>query len=323
MKLIKVENSDYAKKFFCINWAVTNKCNYSCGYCHDDLRNGNIPHPHLKDAERFVLHVFEKCNQLGLTPFFELGGGEVTSLAWLPYILKLIKDNGGLVSIITNLSKREAWWDDVANNLYGVYASFHYTQNKDKSAFLRKLEILNEKGVRKIHVNVMMIPEFFDTCYSIAHEINEKLNCSVSMQPLYKGFGGGGLTERYDYNPEQSRTIQLGSLIGANNDNSQTPRGNIIVSDEGGFCHEVNFFHLIQNQQTDFRGWSCYSGCSGVVITFKGDIYRSWCMQNPSIGSIYNSSFNIVDTPVICNTKICQCGCDLCSLKVFNNGEHS
>ncbi|WP_232312922.1 hypothetical protein [Enterovibrio coralii] len=103
MDFTHLENASDGKKYFNVNWGLTNKCNYECSYCHPDLRDGSIKPANYDDISRFVDDVFLYCEQKGVKPYFEFGGGEVTLFRWFGELIWKIKNQGGLVSIISNV----------------------------------------------------------------------------------------------------------------------------------------------------------------------------------------------------------------------------
>ncbi len=41
----------------------------------------------------------------------------------------------------------------------------------------------------------MMDPNRFEDCYLFALQLKEQVKCSIALQPLYEGFGHGGITK--------------------------------------------------------------------------------------------------------------------------------
>ncbi len=55
----------------------------------------------------------------------------------------------------------------------------------------------------------------------------------------------------------------------------------------------LSTFDLLINNQVNFIGWDCYAGVESMVVTFSGEIYRAWCMQDGAIGSIYDNEITL------------------------------
>ncbi|WP_087020277.1 radical SAM protein [Thaumasiovibrio subtropicus] len=316
MEFIKLDNAGDGEKYININWALMNQCNYECSYCHPDLNSGSIKALEYDVLVSFINRVFDYCESLGRKPYFELGGGEVTLLRWFKELVWDIHNRGGLVSIISNASKSLNWWRENVPALHGVYLSYH-SEYVDDDKFVDVAKILADSPTTNLTVNVMMNPQRFEQCVSFANRLKNEVVCEISMQPLYHGFGHGGLTKRYEYTDIQDEIMKKfrGHSV---NKNIPKPRGLVSVEMPNGEFIERSSFDLLVEQEINFVGWSCNAGIENIVITFKGDIYRAWCMQDGPIGTVFDKDFDFPIEPTLCKTKICQCGADICSTKIKN-----
>lgn len=315
MIIIKVENNNLAKNYFGINWALTTKCNYRCTYCHPDLYNGKIKTPNYDKITGFVDQIFAYCDSKGLKPFFEYAGGEVTYLKWFGDLLDYINQRGGLVSIISNASSSLDWWEKNINALHGACLSFHIEGVKSNEHFIQVAEIAAKSPTTNAHVNVMMLPERFEECLQFAENLKSRVACSIALQPLYHGFGGGGITGKHSYTEEQEEIMKT---FRGNPQHKEIPepRGSVMVTMDSGEVVKKSTFDLLVEEQTNFTGWDCYAGIENIVVTFQGDIYAAWCMQDGPIGTIFDEKLTLPSKPMLCHTKICQCGADICSTKI-------
>lgn len=301
--------------YLSINWALINGCNYKCNYCHSDLNSGSIKSPSYCIAIGFVKRIINHSKKLGLRPYFEFGGGEVTLLRYFSDLINFIHKNNGLVSIISNGSKSLQWWRDNVGYLNGVSLSYHVNDIKDEAHFIEVAKILECSSNTRAHVNVMMDPQRFDDCYLFAQRLKEQVKCSIALQPLYEGFGHGGITKRYDYTDEQESLMQ--TFRGRPEEkNLPEPRALLEIEYLDDSKETLSTFDLLINDQVNFIGWDCYAGVESMVITFSGEIYRAWCMQDGTIGSIYDEQITLPITPTRCRTKVCQCGADISSKKI-------
>lgn len=310
----KLVHTAEGKQYFGINWALTTKCNYRCSYCHPSLHNGKIKTADYEKIAHFVNQVCDYCDERGLHPYFEYGGGEVTYLKWFGDLLELINRRKGLVSIISNGSTAIEWWHKHVHALYAANLSFHVEEVTDHEHFIAVAKVLEQSPCSRVHVNVMMLPSRFDECLAFAERLKREVSCSIALQPLYHGFGGGGLSGRFDYTEEQDRIMQQFRGESRSKDLPE-PRSWINVERDDGLWFEKSTFDLIIEQQTNFAGWECNAGVENIVVTFQGDIYRAWCMQDGPIGHITDEQLVLPDQPTLCRTKICQCGTDICSTK--------
>ncbi|PHJ40571.1 radical SAM protein [Vibrio sp. PID17_43] len=298
-----------------INWALMNSCNYKCNYCHSDLNGGTIKAPSYKVVIDFVKHLFDNIEYGNGRPCFEFGGGEVTLLGYFSDLLKYISRKNGEVTIVSNGSKKLSWWQNNAKYLSGVSLSYHINDIKSESHFIEVSKVLEASKSTRFHVNVMMVPERFDDCLAFANKLKQEVRCSIALQPLFEGFGHGGITQKYPYTREQERIMK--DFRGRPELKTLPPSmAELEVNYADGTAENLSTFDLIANDQTNFIGWDCYAGIDSLVVTFSGDIYRSWCMQDGPIGSIYDENIELPTHPTKCRTKICQCGVDLSAKKV-------
>ncbi|MCG3767039.1 radical SAM protein [Vibrio cincinnatiensis] len=307
--------SKRVKNGFYINWALMNTCNYKCSYCHSDLNSGTIRAPSYQVVLDFVKHAFNNIEDPSDRAYFEFGGGEVTLLNYFSDLLQYISNRSGDVTIVSNGSKKISWWQDNAKYLSGVSLSYHINDIKSESHFIRVSKVLEASQNTRFHVNVMMVPERFEDCLEFANRLKQEVRCSIALQPLFEGFGHGGITKKYSYTPEQEQIMK--DFRGRPELKTLPPSmAELEVNYADGTTENLSTFDLIANDQTNFVGWDCYAGIDSLVITFSGDIYRSWCMQDGPIGSIYDENIELPIHPTKCRTKICQCGVDLSAKKV-------
>jgi MoaA/NifB/PqqE/SkfB family radical SAM enzyme len=311
----KLSNAGNAKEYFGVNWALTTKCNYRCSYCHPDLYNGKIKTAEFEIITQFVDKVFDYCRNKELKPFFEFAGGEVTYLKWFGDLLDYISQRGGLVSIISNASSSLEWWNKHIHSLHGACLSFHVEGVKSAEHFIQVAKVAEQCRTTNLHVNVMMPPERFDECLQFAEELRSRVETSIALQPLYYGFGGAGITGKYPYSAEQEEIMKSFRGRSSNKDIPE-PRGSVMVSMDNGEVLKKSTFDLLVEEKTNFVGWDCNAGIENIVVTFQGDIYRAWCMQDGPIGTIFDEQLELPVSPMLCRTKICQCGADICSTKV-------
>lgn len=298
-----------------VNWALTNQCNYSCRYCHEDLNSGNIKEPNEGKVLYFLEKLIVISKKKNKILYVEFGGGEVSLYRSFHSVIKTIHQNNGLVTIVSNGSKRISWWEENTKYLSGVSLSYHIEDIKSESHFIEVSKVLEASRTTRFHVNIMMVPERFDDCVEFANRLKQEVRCSIALQPLFEGFGHGGITKKYPYTPEQEQIMK--DFRGRPELKTLPPSmAELEVNYADGTTENLSTFDLIANDQTNFVGWDCYAGIDSLVITFSGDIYRSWCMQDGPIGSIYNENIELPTHPTKCRTKICQCGVDLSAKKV-------
>lgn len=224
-------------------------------------------------------------------------------LRYFPDMIKFIYAREGLVSIISNGSKSLKWWEQYAHFLSGVSLSYHINDIKSDSHFIEVSKAVEASQTTRFHVNIMMVPELFDDCLAFANRLKQEVRCSIALQPLFEGFGHGGITKKYPYTPEQEQIMK--DFRGRPELKTLPPSmAELEVNYADGTTKNLSTFDLIANDQTNFVGWDCYAGIDSLVVTFSGDIYRSWCMQDGPIGSIYDENIELPTNPTKCITPL-------------------
>lgn len=302
-------------KLFSINWALTNSCNYKCSYCHPSLHGGGITVPSRDSLINFIEQAIKHSNAIGTVAYFEFGGGEVTTFRYFSDLIKLIHKRNGMVCVVSNGSRSLRWWRNNSKYLNGVSLSYHINDVLNEEHFIEVAKLLENAKNTRLHVNVMMLPQRFNDCYLFAERLKKKVKCSIALQPLYEGFGSGKITKKYAYTDEQELIMQ--TFRGRPEEkNLQEPRALLVVEYQDGSKEILSTFELLVNDKVNFCGWDCYVGMESIVITFAGDIYRAWCMQDEKIGSIFDEHIILPSSPTRCRTNICQCGSDISSKKI-------
>ncbi len=310
-EMVKIQS---VNKVFSVNWALTNKCNYQCEYCHPDLHNGSIRTPKLEDAIKFVDKVFKHTELKGQLPYFEFGGGEVTLLKYFSKLLEYVHGKGGRTSVISNGSKRVEWWKENAKYMDGVNLSYHVNDIKNSLHFINVARALENSPNTRLNVNIMMYPERFSECLLFANKLKEKVRCSINLQPLYHGFGSAKIEGMHNYSAFQ---MEVMNIFKGRDDGKKLHESRALLNVEhiDGSRRQLSTDFLKNNNLNNFLGWECYVGVESVVVRFSGEVLRAWCYDKV-IGSIYDDDFDLPNNPIECATEICHCGADISTTKV-------
>ena len=86
---------------------------------------------------------------------------------------------------------------------------------------------------------------------------------------------------------------------------------NIIVHMEDGTEREDNVNAITAQELNRFEGWECWAGVQQISISNTGDVYRAICKVGGKIGNIYEGTFNMPDSTIICNKPDCICAADV------------
>jgi MoaA/NifB/PqqE/SkfB family radical SAM enzyme len=314
-KYIRLEHSNPKNSdWFVVNWCLGNTCNFSCSYCPKSLHDGSTPWPSLDVIKNFISKVKEAHPNKKL--YFEFTGGEVTLYKHFTELCQFCSEQNIKVGLISNGSRTIRYWDENKQYFDHVCLSFH-PEFSDAKHFIEVIKSLNNHV--RTHVNIMMSPEKFDSCFEVANTIKELGNISMALQPLIHDFG----EVLFDYTPEQHKILQQQyDLITRHikfDRSFDYYRGAMkLVYPDGQ--HSVSSAHRFIGEKTnDWSGWDCYAGVEQLIVDQRGCIFRGWCREGGLIGTIYDQDLNLPSQPVRCTKTMCHCNFDIMSTKVGVN----
>ncbi len=299
------------EKYVVVNWCFGNVCNYQCSYCPSELHDGSTPWVDLDLAQRFIAKVFDHYGP-ERSYFFEFTGGEVTLYKDFLPLCEFIKARGGRVGIISNGSRSLAFWEKALPLLDQVCLSFH-PESANAEHFRSVVEFL--AGSLRVHVNMMMTPEHFDSCYILAVRLKDIGNISMALQPLMKDFGD----QLYPYTPVQRQILEKQNemiLKHIRHTRSfETYRGTMMAVGPDGQQEEVPVQKFIANGTNNWLGWDCAIGLEQFVIRQDGTLMRGWCGVGGDIGNFKDANLNLPKTSVRCTKSFCHCNFDIMCTK--------
>lgn len=315
-KLIKLEheNPDHSN-IMVVNWCLTNICNYKCTYCPDSLHNGTRKGPSLDLVKNFFQKV--KVAQPDKKVFFEFTGGEVTYYKQFPELIRYIKESGGYVGILSNGARKIDFWEKHHEFIDHICLSFHSEQG-DPEHFFNVASYICQRITT--HVNIMMKPENFDTCYELARRLARECQLSIAMQPLLENMDGA----LFDYTDYQKKILDEQILFWSPDPQFKMlpehkpfiARGAMKGRYQDGNEKVFSTPELISKDLNQWAGWECSIGVENLVVDLEGNIIRGWCNVGGNIGNVTDADFQLPQKPITCNKKYCNCGQDIMASKV-------
>jgi organic radical activating enzyme len=309
-----VHGEDDYNNWFVVNWCLGNTCNYSCSYCPDNLHNGSRRWPELDNIKQFILKV--KTQHPSKKLYFDFTGGEVTLYKNFIELCEFCKEQDVRVGMISNGSRTLRWWEEHAHLFDHVCLSYH-PEEANADHYLAVAKILENKF--RLHLNIMMSPDKFDQCYSVAERATTLENTSIALQPLIVDFG----EVLFEYTDAQKKIMEnQWELIGSKikwTKHMENYRGVMKLIYPNDTSLKVPPHELIARGKNHWAGWDCYAGVEQLIVDLDGSIHRGWCKVGGKIGSIYDEFINFPTAPVRCNKLMCHCNFDIMSTKVWPN----
>lgn len=318
MKALIHERPEHAD-WFVVNWCLGNTCNFSCSYCPAVLHDGTNPWPELSQLKTFIDYIIDQ--KKGKKVAFEFTGGEVTVFRHFVELCEHIKSRGAAVAFISNGSRTLRWWEAFRGKADHVCLSFH-AEEGDPEHFVKVVDTM--KDSMKVHANVMMHPNHWNKCLEVAEQVTAVPNITMALQPLIVDLGGGGGDQLYHYEPWQQAAFenqyQLFQKRIQHSDDATTTgfsvRGAMRATQDGKLGKVVQAHVLIAEKANDWSGWSCAAGVEQIIVDMDGSVWRGWCRQGGTLGSIFDPEFELPGDWVNCAKKFCHCNFDIMCTKI-------
>jgi organic radical activating enzyme len=294
---MRLEYQDERKKdWFLVAWDLSGKCNYRCSYCPSFLHDGKNGWPDYNDTIAFVDKLASQLPNKQIC--YRFSGGEPTYWKHFTDLIKHIKSKGHYVSFLTNGSRDIEYFKQINEYVDGMIMSYHPEYSKTNHF----IDISNTMTC-PIAVNLMLLPESFDSTMAIADELYSNSKLAIWPKVIMDKTSEIITNEIVSYTDEQSAIIKDWKYF-RKLDDSKIHRGQLLLD---GSVVSAN--DLIMNGLNKHKGWTCYSGVDQINVSIEGLVYKADCQVGGSIGSIQN--FTLPTEPQTCDKDYCTCLSDI------------
>jgi organic radical activating enzyme len=291
------------ENWFLISWNLSNKCNYRCSYCPDELHNGTTGWPEWSLVEKFI----NDLDIPGKHICFRISGGEPTYWKHFIDLAKLVKSKGYTFSFLTNASRPLEYFKEISQYTDGIILSYH-PEYADLNHFI---DIANSVNCL-VAVNLMLVKDQFYDLFRVASHLHAS-SPRLAIWPkvvLDKTSNPDTLTNiPTDYTDDQLKIIKEWPYF-RKLDDHMLHRGNIILD---GILVTAN--DLLLEKKNRFQGWQCWGGLHMISIDKWGDIYRADCTVGGKLGNL--SKYQLPTASVTCTFEKCSCLSDIYLKKVI------
>lgn len=325
-----IEIKQKYNKYFHINWNLTNKCNFSCEYCHPYNYEGSSPTFTLETYKNFVTKIKEQIGD-DEELVISFTGGEPTAIDIFDDFLTWLVEQGVQVGITTNGSKNIKFWEKHKESFRWVSFSFH----AEKTSIKHCVKVIDTLWpYTLLGVRIMMHPkqEYFDKCIEFFELLKTEPRMGhfhVEKVPIISDW----LTDTeapHAYTPEQQAQIDEKPNFKRKSANPKVSYDRYLMAidatgiyktNDGRYQEEtiLNTNALYSAKQNHFRGWTCNAGIDGLFVNERGYISRAACLPERKddggvawLGDLRDlSKFRLPAKPVVCNKNACYCNTDL------------
>jgi len=311
-KYIKlVHGTPSHENWFVVNWCLGNTCNFACSYCPEHLHDGSTRWPSLDTIKNFISKIKNHYSDRNI--YFEFTGGEVTMYKHFIEVCQYCTELGIKVGLISNGSRTLRYWEENKQYFDHVCLSFH-PEFADENHFIEVIKLLHNDV--RTHVNIMMSPDNFDFCYSVADRVKNLENISMALQPLIHDFG----EVLFDYTDFQQKIFEnqhklISSHIKYTKKFDYYRGAMSEIYEDGTVKPPTSAHRFIATKTNDWSGWKCNAGIEQLIVDMNGTISRGWCLVGGPIGNIADDDLVLPSEPVICNKTMCHCNFDIMCTK--------
>jgi MoaA/NifB/PqqE/SkfB family radical SAM enzyme len=278
-----------------VEWNLGKRCNYDCSYCPSAIHDNYSPHTDINILEKAV----DSLCEIGKPIRISLTGGEPCVHPEIEDLLDYFKRKEiSWVNITTNGTRGYRWY--LNNEMYfnHLVFSLHFEQN-DWHRIFDTIMKFYDSTERDFFVNVMAHHDYIPQVKTVVKKFKD-LGIRYAVRRIRWTEGDHNIFDdmRYDGN-------DLEWLI------SQEATANpncIIDNDDTKIIHAND---IIKKKMNNFKGWTCNIGLESLMINWDGEVHRATCRVGGSLGNIYNGTFVIPDSPVVCSRDWCTCAADI------------
>ena len=317
-----------------ITWTVTSTCNFSCSYCSDELHDKEYKFPEIDGALHFINTIVDGLPKNAYV-CFSLTGGEPTLwpklITFLNAVKKIFKNKTQdiIISIDTNLSRTNRYWQELANkdlwDILVLHASYH-AEECDPDLFYSNLEIISNKYM--VNASLMLEPSNFKNIVVLAKRIQQSLPVDTIIKVIRPKFNPHNLHAEYtdemlDYIRDIKKNRFYFDRVKFSKDENKEPAWpqKMYVNNK-----RVSFQQMIVKKEHNFKGYKCSAGSLRFFIEPNGDIFpctrlttsrkiaadgttkRDHTTKNPYLmGNINERNFKIYDKYITCPVDWCPC----------------
>jgi organic radical activating enzyme len=301
--LIEHSNAAHARVVL-VDWMLGNGCSYACSYCPKALHDGTMGWQRVEDVLAFYDQLHRHYARLrDKRVWLQFTGGEPTMH---PQIIRLLTEasaKGFSVSLISNASRTERFWQKIAPCLDSVILTYH-NEFAELDHFRSVGRLLSAR--MPVHVNVTMRPDHFDRTLEEARALRAAMPAaSISLKPLRVDFEDA----LFDYSTQQMQQMQDGLPPTAKQEGPM-PRGTMTVTLPGGERQKVRANEFVLRGENHWRGFRCNAGLESLRIKGSGVITRAVCSVGDDIGRL-GEAVQLPVAPVLCSAETCSCVADI------------
>lgn len=275
-----------------VEWNLGKRCNYDCSYCPSSIHDNSSPHTDINTLEATV----DKLSEIGRPLRISLTGGEPCVHPDIEDLLEYFKRKDIFwVNLTTNGTRGYRWYLD--NEMYFNHLVFSLHFEQDWTRIFDTILKFYDNTERDFFVNVMAHHKYMHNVKVVVKKFDE-IGIKYAIRRIRWTEGDHNVFDDMRYDGKDLEWIIA-------QDATANPNCRI---DDGEVIHANDVIKLHKN---NFKGWSCAAGLESLMINWDGEVHRATCRVGGTLGNIYNHSFVLPSSPVICDRNYCTCAADI------------
>lgn len=280
-----------------VEWNLGKRCNYNCSYCPPSIHDFTSPHTDLSILE----HAVDKLCEINKPVRISLTGGEPTAHPHIEGLLEYFKFKGiSWVNLTTNGSRPSRWYLQNEFFFNHLIFSLHFEENWQR--VVKNINEYYDETDRDFFVNVMAHHNYMKEVRDVVKSFDEK-GIKYTIRRIRWTEGDHNVFDDLKYEGNDLEWIL---------DHESTVKPNVKINN-------IKLMHandVIKQHLNQYKGWECNAGIESLMINWDGNVHRATCRVGGSLGNIYNGTFVIPTSPVICTRDWCTCAADIPLTKV-------
>lgn len=275
-----------------VEWNLGKRCNYDCSYCPSEIHDNYSPHTDIN----LLLAAVDRLCEINKPLRISFTGGEPTVHPKFEQLLEhCSKRNINWINITTNGTRTAQWYIDQERYFNHLVFSLHFEFYWER--IVDTILDYKQQHTRDFFVNVMAhhdkMREVKSTCDKF-----DKAGVKYALRRIRWTQGDHDIFDDGLYTDNDLEWLLS---------RDATVKPNVLI-DGKDLMHSNDVIKLHLNK---FKGWECRAGLESLMINWDGTVHRATCRVGGSLGNIYEGSFVIPESPIICTRESCTCSADI------------
>ena len=290
-----------------ILWNLHDHCKSQCTYCPTRFWGGETPH-HISEYLEITQKIIDHYASLGRKIDWTFNGGEPLDMFDFPMLLKLCKENDGLITLNSNGGRMWLDWWAIEPHIDNLNLTYHYWQKPALIKFI--LDTFKNKN-KKLNINVPIRPNYFEEDINRALEVESNHDIVVGKSVLYnEADQSAGM---FPYTPKQLAIISgvefVESAVITEIEKKEEMKKIELVPlvIEKKHFETTTFKERVEEKMAanlGYTGMLCNSGIEYLSISHGGWATGSNCNNRP-LGNIWDTNFLLPNDPHTCTMMHC------------------